>query len=118
MERYVAPTYVGQDLAESAASVGPDGLRAYLERFTAAFPDGRVAVDHQAAEGAYVTTRWTLTGTHTGELDEMPPTGKQVTVSGITVSRLEGDLIVEEWTSWDRLGLLVQLGAISEPARA
>lgn len=118
VERHVSATYVGQDLAESESFVGPSGLRAYLERFVAAFPDGRVQVDDQLADGSTVTSRWTLTGTQTGELDGLAPSGKEVTVSGITISRLDGDLVVEEWTSWDRLGLLVQLGAISEPAHA
>ena len=118
LERHVSASYVGQDLAESASAVGPAGLRASLERYVSAFPDGRITVDEQVATGSHVTTRWTLTGTHTGELDGLPPSGKQVTVSGITVSRLDRDLVVEEWRSWDRLGLLVQLGAISEPAHA
>jgi steroid delta-isomerase-like uncharacterized protein len=118
LERHVSPAYVGQDLAESESFLGPEGLRSRLERFVAAFPDGRVEADHQIADGPDVTTRWTLTGTQTGELDGLPPSGKEVTVSGITITRLRGDLVVEEWTSWDRLGLLVQLGAISEPAHA
>ena len=46
------------------------------------------------------------------------PTGKDVTVSGLTISRFEGGKVVEEWTTWDTLGMLVQLGAIPEPARA
>ena len=63
-------------------------------------------------------TQWTARGTHTGDLAGIAPTGKEVTVSGITVSRVESGKIVEEWTSWDRLGLLVQLDAVAEPARA
>ena len=46
------------------------------------------------------------------------PTGKGVTVSGITISRLENGMVVEEWTTWDTLGMLVQLGAIPAPAQA
>ena len=118
VDRHVASTYVGQDLGESRSFVGPGGLREHLERYVAAFPDGRIVVDDQLAVGANVTSRWTLTGTQTGERDGLSPSGKQVTVSGITISRVDGDLVVEEWTSWDRLGLLVQLGAISEPAHA
>ena len=118
LDLHVASTYVGQDLADARSLAGPSALRAHLERYVAAFPDGAVTIDSQVAEGAYVTTRWTLHGTHTGDLDGFQPTGKQVTVSGITLSRIDGDLVVEEWASWDRLGLLVQLGAISEPAHA
>ncbi len=45
-------------------------------------------------------------------------TSGDVTVSGLTISRFEGGKVVEEWTTWDTFGMLVQLGAIPEPARA
>ena len=40
-----------------------------------------------------------------------------MTVTGLTLSRLEGDKVVEEWVTWDTLGMLVQLGAVPMPAR-
>jgi predicted ester cyclase len=46
------------------------------------------------------------------------PTGKEVTVSGITVSRLVGGKVAEEWELMDALGMLVQLGAVPQPATA
>jgi predicted ester cyclase len=50
----------------------------------------------------------------------IPPTGKQVTVSGITISRVKNGKVVEEWSNWDPLGMLQQLGVVpemvSEPA--
>ena len=118
LDRHVSPTYVGHDFAEPTSRPGPAALRAGLERFVQAFPDGRVSVEEQIAEGGSVTSRWTFRGTQTGELEGLAPTGKQVTVPGMTISRVDGDLVVEEWTSWDRLGMLVQLGAVSEPAHA
>jgi predicted ester cyclase len=118
LDRHVSPTYIGHDLAEAESRPGPAALRASLERYAHAFPDGRLSVEDQIAEGGTVTSRWTFSGTQTGDLDGIPPTGKQVTVAGMTISRIDGDLVVEEWTSWDRLGILVQLGAVSEPAHA
>ena len=118
LDRHVSSSYVGQDLGESESWLGVSGRRAYSERLVAAFPDGSMRIDEQLSDDGLVTTRWTFVGTHTGELDGLPPSGKQVTVSGITIARVDGDRVAEEWTSWDRLGLLVQLGAISEPARA
>lgn len=118
LDRHVSPTFVGHDLGEAESQPGLTGHRASLERLVQAFPDGRVTVEHQTAEGGTVTSRWTLRGTHAGELEGLAPTGKQVTVAGITISRIEGDRVVEEWRSWDRLGMLVQLGAVSEPAHA
>ena len=114
----LSPDYVGHDPAEAEPIVGLAGLQASVERYVAAFPDGAVTIDAQFTEGDTVVTRWTARGTHTGDLAGIAPTGKEVTVSGITVSRVESGKIVEEWTSWDRLGLLVQLDAVAEPARA
>jgi predicted ester cyclase len=118
LDRHVSATYMGHDLAEAASHPGASGLRSYLEPLVRAFPDGRVTVDDQLAEGGTVTSRWTFRGTQSGELAGVGPTGKQVTVAGMTISRIDGDVVVEEWTSWDRLGMLVQLGAVSEPAHA
>jgi predicted ester cyclase len=48
----------------------------------------------------------------------IPPTGKQVTVTGLTISRVVKGKVVEEWTNWDTLGMLQQLGVVPEVATA
>ena len=77
-----------------------------------AFPDLKRPVADLVAEGDKVVARWTSTGTHTGDFQGMPPTGKFVTTSGITIFRLAGGKIVEEWSESDMLGMLQQLGVI------
>lgn len=114
----VAPNYVGHDPSEPEPINGPEGIRSQVEKYKAAFSDARITVDEQFAEGDRVATRWTGRGTHDGDLAGLAPTGKEATVTGLTLSRLEGDKIVEEWTTWDTLGMLVQLGAVPMPARA
>ncbi len=47
----------------------------------------------------------------------IPPTGRQATVGGINIARFAGGKIVEEWSHWDQLGLLQQLGVIPAPAQ-
>jgi predicted ester cyclase len=89
-----------------------------VSTYRAAFPDARITVEQQLAEGDLVATRWSGRGTHDGELMGVSPTGKQVTVSGLTISRLEGGKIVEEFQNWDTLGMLQQLGAVPELAYA
>jgi steroid delta-isomerase-like uncharacterized protein len=118
LDELVAPDYVGHDAAEPEPIRGPAGAKDNIRKYRAGFPDGALTVDQQIAEGDTVATRWTGRGTQTGEIAGIAPTGKQVTVSGLTISRLEGGKIVEEWTVWDTLGMLVQLGAVPEPARA
>jgi steroid delta-isomerase-like uncharacterized protein len=118
IDELVATDYVGYDAAEAEPIRGPEGVKANIAKYKTGFPDGLVTVDHQIAEGDMVATRWTGRGTQTGEIAGLDPTGKQVTVAGLTISRLEDGKIAEEWTVWDTLGMLIQLGAVPEPARA
>jgi predicted ester cyclase len=118
IDEFVSPGYIGHDPSEPDLTRGPEGVKAFIERYRSGFDGARVTVDDQFAEGDKVATRWTGRGTHTGEIAGIAPTGKDVTVSGLTISRLEGGMVVEEWTTWDTLGMLIQLGAIPEPARA
>ena len=118
IDEYVAPGYVGHFSAEAEPIRGPAGVRANFDKYIAAFPGGAVTVDDQISEHDNVATRWTGRGTHSGEIAGIAPTGKEVTVTGLTISKLEGGKVVEAWTTWDTLGMLVQLGAVPEPARA
>ena len=59
--------------------------------------------------------RLTITGTHQGAFQGLPPTGKQITMSGIEIVRLVDGKAVERWGELDNLGLLQQLGAIPMP---
>jgi len=74
-----------------------------------AFPDRVLIADDMIAVEDKVITRWTWTGTHKGQYLGIEPTGKRVTVTGITISRIEDGKVVEEWEEVNRLGLLKQL---------
>jgi len=117
IDELVAADYVGHDPAQPELH-GPDGIREFITTYLAAFPDGKITIDEQLAEGDLVASRWTGRGTQQGELMGVPPTGKQVTVSGITISRVKNGKVVEEWSNWDTLGMLQQLGVVPELAGA
>jgi steroid delta-isomerase-like uncharacterized protein len=114
----VAAGYVGYDSGQVEPIRGPEGLRDYLRAYSDAFPDARLTVHEQVAEAGKVATRWSARGTHAGEIAGIPPTGKEVTVSGLTISTLAQGKVSEQWTTWDRLGMLVQLGAVPAAAEA
>jgi steroid delta-isomerase-like uncharacterized protein len=99
---------------------GREGFKQAVRMVHGAFPGIRYTADDMIAEGDRVATRWTLRGTHAGEFLGIPPTGKQVTVTGINVLRFANGQIVECWETWDRFGMMQQLGVIPapEPARS
>jgi len=86
--------------------------------YRAAFPDLVMTVDAQYEDGDVVISRWTATGTQTGDLPSLPATGRRTTVSGILIDRYEGEQVAETWSNWDTLGMLQQLGAIPAPEAA
>jgi predicted ester cyclase len=97
------------------------GLKALKELaagYLRAFPDLRMSIEDQIAEGDRVVTRWTAQGTHKGSLEGIAPTGKAVKVTGIVVDRFAGGKWVEEWESFDELGMMQQIGAIPAASRA
>ena len=70
-----APDYVLHDPSLPEDLHGPEGIKQYAAMTLGAFPDARVIVEDQVAEGHKVVSRWTATGTHTGELMGIPPQG-------------------------------------------
>lgn len=77
-----------------------------------ALPDAHLYIEDEIAEGDRVTTRFTIHGTHQGELMGIPATGKQVNLGGIHIARVAGGKIVERWYESDMMGVMVQLGVI------
>lgn len=97
---------------------GFEGIRRFYEAFCVAFPGSRLTLEDVVAEGDEVATRFTLRSTHGGEFNGIPPTGKEVSIPGITILRFAGGKCVERWSQADFLGLLQQLGAIPAPEGA
>ena len=114
LERILSPEFVIHIPEDHR---GVDGLLEMVGTLRDALPDMAVTVDHQFAGGDYVASRFTVRGTHDGELFGTPPTGREVVVTGITVSRCEDGRIAEEWELVDVAGLLQQIGALAEPAQ-
>jgi steroid delta-isomerase-like uncharacterized protein len=116
----IADDYVGHIAGTPEPVHGKDGFREFVSTYLTGFPDGTITVDDQIAEGELVATRWTGRGTNAGQLMGMPPTGREVTVQGITYARIVDGKAREAWLIWDTLSMMQQLGAVPEaaPARA
>jgi steroid delta-isomerase-like uncharacterized protein len=95
--------------------IGREGLKKSMARHLGAFPDLHVTIDDIVAEGSKVGIWYTVEGTHRGDFEAIPPTGKQVKWFGFDLLTIEGGKIAEGRFVSDLLGLLRQLGAIVSP---
>jgi steroid delta-isomerase-like uncharacterized protein len=118
IDELVTPTVISHDAAIPEDIVGTERLKEVVGGYRTAFPDLKVTVEQQIGDADRVATQWTARGTQDGELMGIPASGKQATVTGITIDRFEDGRIAESWTNWDTLGLLQQLGAIPTMAQA
>lgn len=89
---------------------GPEGFRQFMTMMRTAFPDIHLTIEDTVAEGDKVVMRYTGRGTHKGDLMGIAPTGKQITITGMVISRHVGGKQVEAWVAMDQLGMLQQLG--------
>jgi predicted ester cyclase len=78
----------------------------------ASFPDLRFTISDLVVEGEKVAVRWLMQGTDLGGVEQHPPTGRSMRLTGITMMRIEGQRIVEEWNEVDIAGMLRQLGFV------
>ena len=91
---------------------GIENFRNILEMFRSAFPDLHVTVEDQIQENEQVVTRFTIHGTHNGDLMDISATGNGFKVSGISIMRFEHGKAVEEWIEEDGLGIMRRLGVV------
>ena len=91
---------------------GHEASKQFVTASLAAFPDLHNTIEDQIAENDLVVTRYVISGTHQGEFMNIPPTGKQFTVTGIEMHRFTDGKLVELWNIMDMLGALQQLGVI------
>jgi steroid delta-isomerase-like uncharacterized protein len=99
------------------AAVDKAGMRSFYTALWGGFPDLKIHVDELVGEGDKVVWRITASGTHDGPFQGVPATGKPVTFGAQYTFRFENGRIVERWSTIDRLSVLVQIGAVSLPAK-
>lgn len=96
--------------APGVVTVNLEQYRQAIRQSHAAFPDLKVKLDDQIAEGEKVVTRWTAHATHLGPFMGLPPTNKPLTVTAIHIHRVQGGKLIEHWEEINLLGVLKQLG--------
>src|SRR4029077_19152771 len=86
--------------------------QAALKGWHEAFPDVVIVPEKLIAEGDLVTIYWIARGTNTGTGNGLPATGKKVEQAGITIWRIVNGKIKEEWSAFDQLSMMRQLGLL------
>ena len=88
------------------------GDKQFIAAINNAFPDLRNNIVDIVAEGDKVTVRFNVTATHKGEFQGIPPTGKEVSFSGMAFLTIIDGKVSEEWATADMMRLMQQIGAI------
>ncbi len=86
--------------------------RALVSMMYTAFPDFHPVIEDQLVDGDKVATRVTWHGTHLGDFQGIPPTGKTVMMAMLRIDSIADGKVTENWVNFDALGLLQQLGAL------
>ncbi|MGZ5551176.1 MAG: ester cyclase [Nitrososphaeraceae archaeon] len=94
---------------------GPEEMKQFITQFRNAFPDLKITIEDQIAEGDLVASRQTAAGTHEGDFQGIAATGKKMSITLTVICRFDNSKIVEAWSNMDSLGLLMQLGVIPPP---
>lgn len=93
---------------------GREAAKGLMRMYRGAFSDARLTILDQISEGDKVVTRCRATGTHDGTLGEIPATGKSVSVSILTMHRVQDGQLAEEWEVFEELQMLEQMGVIQD----
>ena len=110
-DQVVALNCVDHDPADGQVP-GPAGYRMFFSGLRTAFPDMTVAPEAIVHEEDTIAFAYTLTGTHTGSLGTIPPTGKKVKIRGMQISKFKDGKMIERWGSSDEKTLLKQIGVL------
>lgn len=109
------PAVIVHDCSEPEPIRGLAALKTYYRGSHEGLPDFRMEFPETLLAGDRMVLRWTVSGTHTGSLRGLPPTGRALRFSGVAIERVAGGRIVEEWVEYNPLVILQQLGLAPSP---
>lgn len=114
----IAPSHAVQLFDAADSGVGPEAYARNVVQFVRAFPDLKFKVMDMVAEDEKVVILWNISGTHRGEFRGIAPTGKKVSVDGITISQLADGKIMDSYVSLDLWSMMQQLDALPAMGKA
>ena len=115
LDEILAPNFVDHDAAPDQEP-GIEGLKGFFRTMREAFPDLKAEPVEIAATDDHVAMRYTISGSHQGNYQGVSPTGKSFKVAAVQIARFENGRCIERWGSTDELGMMKQLGILSDVA--
>jgi steroid delta-isomerase-like uncharacterized protein len=113
IDEIVSNDFVIHSLNPNKEIHGREGARKFVIALRTAFPDIKFIIKDQFAEGDKVVTHFMAEGTHQGNFQGIPPTGKSFKVSAIDIDYIKSGKVSDCWSNLDELSLLQQLGIVS-----
>ena len=114
-DEILSPEFVAHNVDIGEDIIGIEAQKEAITSLLTAFPDIKPTIDETIIKGDKYVEKWTVTGTHTGPLTELPPTGKKVKFSGVTIRHVVDGKISEEWVFYNQAALMTQLGFTITP---
>ena len=108
----IAPSHAMQLIDLPDPGIGPEAYARNVTQYVRAFPDLKFTVLDLVAENDKVVAFWNISGTHKGEFRGVAPTGKKISVDGITINQLANGKIMDSYVSLDMWSMMQQLGSI------
>ncbi|AFY49562.1 putative ester cyclase [Nostoc sp. PCC 7524] len=118
VQEFLAPNFIAHVPGTATPINGEAFIQSVLMVFRSAFPDGCHTFEDVISTDDKVVTRGIFRGTHGGELQGIPPTGKQITIPFFHIDRLVDGKLVEHWGQSDVLSLMQQVGIVPIPGLA
>jgi len=101
---------VYEDVAFGVVYSGTAELKSFAEGMRTAFPDLHVTIEHCFSSGQYASAEWKMSGTHRGDLPDMPAGNKPFSIRGTSVFEFVSGRIRRCSDYWDQTALFKQLG--------
>ena len=111
---FYASDYVGVDVGQATPEHGPDGKRKAVIGYLRAFPDLHFVPEEPVGQDDTVAVNWVARGTHLGPFMNIPPSGRAITVRGVSTLKLRDGKIVQATYVWDVAGMLREIGLLPD----
>jgi steroid delta-isomerase-like uncharacterized protein len=115
VDELYAPDFVWHVVDIDEDVVGTEAFKGLVTSFRTAFPDFHVTFDEVLVAGDKTVIQWTMTGTNTGPLQDLPPSGQPVRLQGVAISRSVDGRTVEVWQHYNPLSMFQQMGYTLTP---